>query len=570
MSKSQVVRGSLAQKVIKKYETTEEVLKEFLENDDFVTRYSTTIPEEKRYSTTIPEEEFENGLESIEDDLEGGNDHQAYKHLKKLGIKEFGKRAEKAIEKIKANTDSINIADLKIFEHLSGHRKIAGDLIRELRDGTFVEDGEFENAQGFVKKLSSFRRALFPGDLEFMNKIKFITSLSEELTKTSHNYHKELQAQLIKYGIFKEATAEDGIVDNKTTPEWKKRYDQVRIIMEDVSTKIRMPTEEEWAVLLGSVPEKKDSEYMRNELIGIIKPKVAVKNKLIPQIREYALNKLGDVVEESRKIRRDLNQYLQNDLSLNEDQVEKAKAIIAKLEKFGGRKDNLVEDNQDEQEDEWNFILQNLRETEERQRAKEMVKAYIMRSERAVDQFIAQRGNINVRNDELRARGIDLNGEDVKNVLAKLEARQNIELDELPLISKDVVDGQLKGFKDRMYELSNNNYIDRSEEINRHQGEIKGILKQNFEDVETEIKKLRSLSGMVDNLSEEEWEGLLKNVPGNKDIARKQIIQSVRDLTLEWWIARSETLFGLYFSSHKWLICWGRCDSLLPSSLFAC
>jgi hypothetical protein len=133
MSKSQVVRGSLAQKVIKKYETTEEVPKEFLENDDFVTRYS----------TTIPEEEFENGLESIEDDLEGGNDHQAYKRLKKLGIKEFGKRAEKAIEKIKANTDSINIADLKIFEHLSGHRKIAGDLIRELRDGTFVEDGEF-------------------------------------------------------------------------------------------------------------------------------------------------------------------------------------------------------------------------------------------------------------------------------------------------------------------------------------------------------------------------------------------------------------------------------------------
>ena len=490
-------RGTFTEAVKKKYNETSGVLKEFLENDDFVTRYNKNL-----------EKEFESVLETIENGLDGGPHKKEYQNLKKLGIKEFGERAVKAIKKIKANDDPINIADLKIFEHLSGHRKVASDVIRKLRDdklsvgdGKFVvESGKKSECEGFLIQLGIFRRSLFPGDVEFKEMV-------DEAKAALQNNMVESQKRF--EGFFREK----GIFDSQSRDG--------KYIINDVGTNITMPKEEEVELLL-SIASDQDRSRLKTELMDLMQQQVDKKVQLMLKIRNHALEKFPKVISQSSDIRVDLINYLQ----LDEENFQKAQALIETLEKFGGRKDNLPPE-------EWDFILQNLRQTEERQHAKEMVRAYIMRSERVVDQFIAQRGNINVRNDELRVRGIDLNDKGVKHVLAKLERAEEIDRNELALISKgvDQTENGLKDFTDRMCALSNNDYINIDQNLSHHNEKIKKILSlENIDEHQALIEKLRSLGGMVDNLTEEEWGRLLpKVVENDKDRVKEELIKLIRD-----------------------------------------
>jgi len=470
------------------------VLQEFIENEEFIQR-------------EIEEIDYKNEIESTkESELLSGR--KAFTDMQKLGMKDFDQRAKVAMQKIKHNEGEIYPSDLQILAHLAVRRKVASDVIRELRDDKLsVGDSESVKkyeCERFLIQLGEFRKSLFPGDVEFK---EMVEKAKDELEKTMQ----ESQRQFENFFI------ENSIYDSQNQ--------KVKNIINDVGINITIPTEEEINSLLTIAPEQ-NKDKLETELMNLMKKQVAKKVKLMQDIRNHALAKLPGVIHQSIVIKDDLINYLKNTLELDEEDFQKAQALIETLEKFGGQKNNLSPED-------WNdIILKNIlkNSSEERQHAKDMVRAYIMRSERAVDQFIAQRGNINVRNDELRAKGIDPNDEAVKNVLAKFENREKIHSEDLALISKDVTDDELEKLLRRMNDLSNSQGIDRVEDLVNHNEQIEEILKQDPKNLETEIAKLRNLSGMVDNLSEKEWGKVLKEVvDGDKDRAKENLIQLIRD-----------------------------------------
>ena len=485
-------------------EYPKKVLQEFIENEEFIKR-------------EIGEIDYKNKIESTKES-EPLIDKKPFTDIQRLGMKDFDQRAKVAMQKIKNNDKKIYPSDLQILAHLAVRRKVASDVIRELRDDklsvgdgkSVSESGKKSECEGFLIQLGEFRKSLFPGDVEFK---EMVEKAKDELEKTM----KESQLQFEDF--FKKKS-----IHNSQSPK-------VKNIINDVGTNITIPTEEEINLLLNIAPEK-DKHNLEVELINLMKQQVTKKVKLMQNIRKHALEKLPGVIHQSSKIKDDLSNYLKNTLKLDEEDFPKAQALIETLENVGGRKNNLPPEN-------WNKIIlknilknqsEEIQHAEERQHAKDMVMAYIMRSERAVDQFIAQRGNINVRNDELRALGINLDDRDVKNVLAKLENREKIHSEDSVLISKDVTRDESEKFLRRMNDLSNSQGIDRVEDLRNHNEQIREILKQDPKNLETEIAKLRNLSGMVDNLTKEEWGKVLKNVDYNeKDSAKENLIKLVRD-----------------------------------------
>lgn len=497
-----------------KYSTA--VLQEFIENKEFIGR---EIRSKKEIESTK--------------EIEALSGKKPLANMSKLGMKDFDQRAQAAMSKIKNNKGEIYPSDLQILAHLSKRRKIASDVIRELRDNKLsVQDSEFDDGlssknecAGFITQLEGLQRTLFPDDSDFIERVGAASEgLQALMLKSQSDFNTILQG----LGIFKELLIFQEENTNATLDQWRAQFsEEIEDIRDSVVSEIRIPTEKELNTLVQVLPED-TRDAVKSQLLEMTKENASAKNQLMSDIRTHALGKLGTVVEKSRDIRDDLSKYLQDTLKLSVEELAEAQVLVARLEKNGGRKDNLPPE-------EWVIIANVDKSEQDIQRVKDMVKAYIMSAERAVDQFIAQRGNINVRNDDLRVRGIDLDNEDVKNVLAKLERSEEIDRNELALISKgvDQTETGLEDFLDRMHALSNNDCIDRDQNLSNHNEEIMGILslgEGGIDEHKDLIEKLRSLGGMVDNLTEEEWEILLQNVGENdKDTAKEELIKLIRD-----------------------------------------